>query len=101
VSAVTETVVKRSGPFVIVSRDGNQGKTYFVRHEASGLSIAPQTTRKVAFRIINTINDVSKGNEYLWEALGPAGCQELPAEDRVLAFTLALRARAIAAGASK
>ena len=100
-SALVETVVKRRGPFVVVSRDGNHGKTYFVRHKASGLSIAPQTSRKTAFRILNAINDVSKGNEFVWENLGPEGCQELPLEDRMLAFKLAIRARALAAGVAQ
>ena len=100
-SPLTETIVKRQGQFAVVSRDGNHGKTYFVKHEASWLSIAPQTSRKAAFRLIYSINEVSKGNEYLWEELGPEGCQELSVEDRLLAFTLAMRARALVSGVAQ
>jgi hypothetical protein len=99
--SLVDVVVKYSGPFAVVSREGSQGKVHFVRHEASGLSIAPQTTRKMAFRLIDTINEVSKGNEHIWEELGPGGCQELPIEDRLMAFTLAMRARALASGAEQ
>jgi hypothetical protein len=98
---LTETVVKSRAPFVVVSREGPHGKVYLVRHEASGLSIAPQTTRKTAFRLIDTINEVSKGNEHIWEELGPGGCQELLIEDRLMAFTLTMRARALVSGADK
>jgi hypothetical protein len=96
-----DTIVKFSGPFAVVSREGNSGKIYFVMHVESGLSIAPQTSRKVALKLIDAINEVSKGSEYIWEELGPAGCQELPAEDRLLAFTLAMRARALVSGVAQ
>ena len=100
-SSLKDTIVKFSGPFAVASREGNSGKIYFVMHVESGLSIAPQTSRKTAFKIIDAINEVSKGSEYVWEELGPEGCQGLPLEDRMLAFKLAMRARALVAGVEK